>query len=170
MIGPRAARCRSCRSRADPRPRRSGRARPPAPWRFPHRRPGRTTCRTGRRSPRWAAAALPCAGATAHRLTKLSPSPPRRCCRRLELAHGAPPVLSASAWHTGPGFSRRLTFVRPGAETDRQKTPDFRRRVPGRFACLGGGRWQRLNVRKGADPTRPRFLAKLGAIFFFFFF
>ena len=62
--------------------------------RFPHRRPGRTTCRTGRRSPRWAAAALPCAGASAHRPTKLSRCPPRRCCRRSR----------PGSWHTSDYF------------------------------------------------------------------
>jgi hypothetical protein len=51
--------------------------------------------RTGRRSPRWAAAALPCAGAAAHRPTKLSPCPPHRCCRRPR----------AGSWHAS-GYQR----------------------------------------------------------------
>ena len=45
-----------------------------APRRSPRRRPCRTTCKTGRHARRSAPAALPCAGAAAHRPTMLSRS------------------------------------------------------------------------------------------------
>ena len=63
--------------------RRSGRAPPRSPRRFLHPHPARTTCRKGRRSPRWAAPALPCVRGSARRPGVRSPCPPQSGARWL---------------------------------------------------------------------------------------
>ena len=102
-----------------------------APRPFPRRRPGRTTCRTGRHSRRWAPAALSSAGAAAHKPTKRVSRRPRAGSQdtsdwvHATVAHGA---VVFQPTHGPPG-PLLLMFLSPdrGREEDEGVSARFGR-------------------------------------------